>query len=504
MRRTIIFLLLIMAGFVRDLMSHSETAFKLLFIPGFEGLRWQIGKLKAWYVFDQASRHVPAYAEFLISQEFKAIRLKGFDPDLTVIPVMDKVNYVKKYSIEDRCIGGKLPAYGVVIDESSGTSGIPNNWVRGAQERQAIRRIVQIALRRIIGKEPFFLINAFALGPWATGMNVSMSLVDIAVLKSTGPDVKKIENTLNLFGPGYRYVIMGYPPFLKTLIDTAQVDWSKFKLLSVYGGEGISEEMRDYLSPVFSRLYGSYGASDLEINIGGENDFTIALRRLIKDNSALAKDIIPLGFQGLPMIFQYNPLDYYIESTADGELVVSLCRASNISPKIRYNIHDLGHVIRMPQLQKVLAHHTIDASILDPFYTDLPLLFHYGRADAAVAFFGCKVTPSDIEAVVLKTDLSKRVNSFSLITTEDDKVNKQLILALEFYEGQTLPDALECISLRDILFASLETINQDFREIIKMVPSASKPKLEVYGYQQGPFAINDIRLKKHYIQSRGE
>ena len=41
-----------------------------------------------------------------------------------------------------------------------------------------------------------FVINAFALGPWATGMSVSMSIVDVSVLKSTGPDIAKIVNTL--------------------------------------------------------------------------------------------------------------------------------------------------------------------------------------------------------------------------------------------------------------------------------------------------------------------
>lgn len=55
-----------------------------------------------------------------------------------------------------------------------------------------------------------------------------MSIVDVAVLKSTGPDVAKIANTLRLFGPHYRYLICGYPPFLKTLVDTAALDWSEY------------------------------------------------------------------------------------------------------------------------------------------------------------------------------------------------------------------------------------------------------------------------------------
>lgn len=56
-----------------------------------------------------------------------------------------------------------------------------------------------------------------------------MSIVDVAVLKSTDPDVAKIANTLRLFGPHYRYLICGYPPFLKTLVDTAALDWSEYE-----------------------------------------------------------------------------------------------------------------------------------------------------------------------------------------------------------------------------------------------------------------------------------
>ena len=39
--------------------------------------------------------------------------------------------------------------------------------------------------------------------------------------------------------------------------------------------------MRAYLLRSFRRVYGSYGASDLEINLAAETDLTIALRRLL-------------------------------------------------------------------------------------------------------------------------------------------------------------------------------------------------------------------------------
>jgi phenylacetate-CoA ligase len=501
MRKFILFSIVRLLRTFRDTASKTETSYKLVFTPGFENTRWQIGKWKAWYLFEQAQKTTPAYKAF-INEHPATVTLKGFDPDLTGIPVTDKESYVKKFSIEERCVDGKLPEYGAVIDESSGTSGTPNNWVRGPREREEIRKIIQLSMHNMVGKKQIFLINAFALGPWATGMNVSMSLVNISVLKSTGPDVQKIVNTLNLFGPNYQYIICGYPPFLKNLVDSKEVDWKKFKIISFYGGEGMSEPTRDYLLQYFERIYGSYGASDLEINIATENDYTIALRRTIVSNPELSKRLVK-DYGMVPMIFQYNPLDYVIETNSEGELMVTLCRASNVSPKVRYNIHDLGHVLRMPELQRILQELNITDVILKKPETDLPLIFHYGRSDASVGFYGCKVTPNDIQEVVYGDEAIKdHIASFSLITFEDEANNKHLTIALELLEGHEAPGDSTRQEWETHVFDKLREVNQDFRESSKMVPEGCHPTLEIYKHLEGPFADQDIRVKRKYIINR--
>lgn len=385
----------------------------------------------------------------------------------------------------------------------SGTSGTPNNWVRGNAERLAVKKALQVAMHNVVGKKQVFIINAFALGPWATGMNVSISFVDVAILKSVGPDIKKIENTLNLFGNKYEYVIMGYPPFLKNLVDNAEVKWEKFNIIGVFGGEGLSEGMRDYLGKHFKKVIGSYGASDLEINIAAENEFSISLRKLMLENEELKNRLVRVDSKNLPMIFQYNPLDYYIESNEQGELIITLCRDSNISPKVRYNIHDTGHVIRFPEIQKILKDLKIPNSKIVKAETDLPLLFHYGRSDMAVAFFGCKITPQDIQQVIYSMPkFAKVINSFSMISYEDERINKKLTLALELSEGLKIPKEFNEKEIALKIFEKLKEVNQDYREIAGIVPKASTPIVEVYEYGKGPFSINDIRLKQNYIQKR--
>jgi phenylacetate-CoA ligase len=502
-RRWAIFGALALLRIFRKAISRSDQTYKLLFTPGFETFRWRVGRWRAWLALERARQEVPAYRAFLAEHGDPRVRLQGLDPQFAPIPPTDKDSYVRRYSIEDRCRGGRIPSAGVVVDESSGTSGAANNWVRGPEERKEVKQALQVAFHHLLGKEPVFFLNAFALGPWATGMNVSMSLVDVAILKSVGPDVRKIEATLQTFGPNYKYVIAGYPPFLKTLVDSADVDWSAYDLLALFGGEGMSEGMREYLlGKGFKRAYGSYGASDLEINIGVESDFTISLRRLLAKDEELASRLLRRRHGVLPMVFQYNPIDYCVETNEAGELLVTLNRTANTSPKIRYNIHDLGHVLRMPELERILQEHGIARSSLDDSGTDLPLLFLYGRADAAVAYYGAKVTPADVEQVIFALpDLAGRVNSFALVVEEDERADKLLTIALELCQG-TEPSADGHEQLRHEVIARLEAGNQDFREAARFMPPSALPRLELHPYGEGPFARNDIRLKKHYVQTR--
>jgi phenylacetate-CoA ligase len=382
--------------------------------------------------------------------------------------------------------------HGAVIDESSGSSGQASNWVRGPSERAAARRLLQFATRAAFGDEPFVLLNAFALGPWATGMNVSMSLVDLCVLKSIGPDAAKVIGTLALLGPKYKYVITGYPPFLKGLVDTAAIDWSAYDVCAVVGGEGMSQPLRAALNRRFRKTISSFGASDLEINIAVETDFTIALRDALASNASLADALY--GREPLPMVFQYDPLNYYIESDADRNLLVTINRLENVSPRIRYNIRDRGVVLPAREVVATAARLGVD---LPAPLVDLPLLFHWGRQDNAVGFYGCKITPEDIQHVILRVGaLGERVTNFALHPYEDTDANKRVEIWFELAADADLPDTER---LREAVLTELAAVNQDFRESIKMVPADRRPAVKVFRQGQSPIPSQDVRLKRQYI-----
>jgi phenylacetate-CoA ligase len=169
---------------------------------------------------------------------------------------------------------------------------------------------------------------------------------------------------------------------------------------------------------------------------------------------------------------------------------------------VRYNIHDLGQVIRIPVLKKAMQACGVPLKELGTMRSDLPLLLHYGRADAAVAFYGCKITPMDIQEVFVSIpDLAKHVHSFSLITFEDEKLDKKLEIAFELNEGVE-PFAKEKEELRQQVLEALKKVNQDFREASQMIPKGSEPTIAFHKFLTGPFAVNDVRLKQHYVQKQ--
>ncbi len=475
----------------RRLISSDGSSYLILFAPQFQPFLAWIGKVRAYAVFYKAQRRCPAYREFLEAENYRLDEWK-----IEGVPVMTKENYVKKYSIEARCYDGRIPSVGTVIDESSGSSGVPNNWVRSADERREVTRILQLNYDIFYHDQQHILLNCFALGPWATGMNVSMSLVDVGILKSIGPDALKLENTLSLFGTNYRYLICGYPPFVKSWIDSTQLDLSNYKIDLIVGGEGMSESLRTYLLKSFQTVVSSYGASDLEINIGVETDLTIALRRLCFADRTLCETLF--GRETPPMIFQYNAADYVIETAETGELLYTIVRLTGAAPKIRYNLRDLGGTYSHKNLGAKLRENGIEIKNFAARQSHLPLLYVHGRGDLTAAFYGAKIYPTDVEEIVnTHPQLAGKTNSFQIVSREDENLNKILQIHLEKiknFKGE-LPAAED---LREIFFAELSRVNQDFREVTKMF-DRSCVEIFVHDYESGVFAGRDIRVKNKYI-----
>lgn len=467
---------------------------ELTFFPKFPITRARLGKIRLMNEFRKAQNKVPAYKVFLSENKFNVKKIYNL---ISSIPVMDKENYIKQYPIDARCLSGKIPT-GSVIDESSGSSGPPTNWVRGIKERNYNQEIIRFSINRLIPDKNKIIINAFALGPWATGMNISSTFEKSSILKSLGPDIEKIKNTILSFGTEYTYIIMGYPPFLKKLSDQTDIKWHFTKVYFIFGGEAMSEFTRRHIiKNGIKKVYGSYGASDLELNIAAENDFCIELRNLILTNKKLADKILPN--YNVPMIFQYNPADFYLEVNHQNELIVSICRPDYIMPKIRYNIHDLGKILTIKELKKIMTTSGLNTDMIKWPELDLPLLFHYGRSDDSVSFYGCKISPQHIHDVLsLSNELNAIVSNFYIKTFEDNQCNKKL----EFHFELKKPEYLDLKNqkiLEKSFINHLSLIHQDFKESLQIAGAENKPMIFFKPNGHEDFKNYDFKIKHKYI-----
>ena len=475
----------------------GPSVHKFLLAPEIGNFRVFLGRVRAIRLYRFAKKHVPAYTDFLSKQPaYDKPRITMRRADLRGVPEMDKTSYIKQYYLSDKLIDGILPKSGVMLDESSGSSGKPTSWARGRKERRFTRRLIQVAFQHIFKGKNTVVINTFAMGAWSTGFSTSMGLLEVSRVKSTGPDLTKAIDTLLELGPNFDYVITGYPPFLKQIADDTRIDWSIYNVSAIYGGEGISEPMRESLLQVYKSVVGSYGASDLEINIAHETDFTIALRQeLIKDEqlrSALLKQQRGI----IPMIFQYNPYDYLFETNAKGELLVTICRKENISPRIRYNIHDLGHPEDFYAFKKKLkALGREDLLKLAEF--DFGVLFYYGRSDLSVDYYGGVVGPEEIRQIInADADYEKKVSNFRLISYEDASHQKHLLFALELAEGVAITED-EKKQLLKVIIDQLLVLNLDFKAGYNM--ANHKPEIRAYKHGDGIFDAAHLKVKNDYV-----
>lgn len=484
---------------VQRVLIRHHSLYQFLFVEALEPLRWGISRHRAAYVARRARQRVPAYRDYYSHIGPFGITAGAWDR----LPVTDKESFVKRYSVEERCCAGSLPPRGVTVDESSGSTGSPTNWVRGWDERMETKELLHLAFSAAFGRERIFAINAFVLGAWATGMIVIQSIGELCIMKSTGSDATKVFSTMTAFGPGYRYIIMGYPPFLKSLVDNEDFDWHRYTVDAVYGGEAITDQMRAHLSKTFARVIGSYGASDLEINIALENEFTIAVREALATDEALRNELVK-DFGSLPSVFQFDPLDYYIESNHRNELLFTLNRPSIVAPKVRYNLHDVGHTLRYREAIAAIeraGRTDIIAGLRARGYraVNLPLLFLYGRSDLSVSYFGATVSPEGIrQALHAIPALGGAVESFRAYNAQNENDDNTMVVAVELASGLDqanfdVPDSQSQFAVE------LGKVDRDFATVYSTAPSALRPEIRFYDYRTGPFRDGHRKIKHAYV-----
>ncbi|RBP62410.1 phenylacetate-CoA ligase [Brevibacterium sanguinis] len=466
----------------------------------------RFAKLNAWMICQQASLDVPAYQDYLARTGF-AFRWW----DLDSYTPTSKDDFVRRYSEEHRCWGGRIERIGTVVDESSGSSGTPFNWMRSKRELDTVHRNVAGYVTMLFGSQDLFCINAFSMGAWATGTNTGLAMAKVAMVKNTGPDLDKIIDTMRHFGPGHTYLVSAYPPFLKHLADRLDAEpgaWDDYRISGFVGGEAMTEGLRDYLLGRFAKVYSGYGASDLTIGMAGESDLSIVIRRALAHDLDFRARVLGPDESRVPMVFQYNPLETYLETTDDGELVATINSAAVMSPRLRYNIGDEARLVDFPTMVELTrAHPRLAAECSRAFAGNgmkLPFVLLFGRSDSTISYMGANIYPLDIENGLYRDNpRAHLIESFRIELREVAALEERPALhvqlrdeAPELSEGE-LDDF--AATIRRGVLAHLASVSRDFAQSLQEDPTTAEIQVEIHRHGTGPFAEATTKIKNVYL-----
>lgn len=443
-------------------------------------------------LFQTIAREVPAYGRFLRDQ--------GIDP-ATVrdtagfrrLPLLTKDNYLRAFPLTELVRGGRLEAMDMVA-VSSGSTGQPGFWPRSLTDELGVAvRFEQVFHDSFMAESRRTLaVVCFALGTWIGGMFTAACCRHLAAkgypvtTVTPGNNRDEILRVVRALGPQFdQTVLLGYPPFLKDVIDhgNAQgLDWTPLHLKLVTAGEVFSEEWRSLVcarAGIADPCYGTaslYGTADAGV-LGNETPLSIAIRQQLAPRPDLARDLF--GEARLPTLVQYDPLARYFE-VVDGTLVFS---GMSGVPLIRYHIADTGGVIGYNAMLHRLAEAGIDPRAALAAHEwrgvrELPFVYVFGRTHFAVSFFGANVFPETIAIGLEQPAIAPHVTGkFVLQAHEGIDAAPHLALAVELAPGAAA-DAIDPEAIAASVLAQLLRLNSEFKNYTP--PEYQRPRVTLH------------------------
>jgi phenylacetate-CoA ligase len=439
---------------MRDIPHQTVTAFQAFLDTPLEVLLQHHAATDptsaALQLFQQVATQVPAYQTFLKAHQIDPAHIQTI-ADFQQLPLTTKQNYLQCHALADLCRAGQLAACDMIA-VSSGSTGQPTFWPRSlSDELQIATRFEQIFRDSFqVDRRRTLAVVCFALGTWVGGIYTASCCRYLAAkgypitVITPGNHKPEIFRVIQALAPAFEQVVLlGYPPFLKDVIDQGiaeGVSWQQYAVKLVTAGEVFSEEWR---SLVGSRVGSSqpcydsaslYGTADAGV-LGNETPLSICIRRWLADHPEAAKALF--GESRLPTLVQYDPVNRFFE-VENGTLLFS---GDNGVPLIRYHISDTGGIISYSEMLKFLAERGFDPiAALQPgsdrgIYP-LPFVYVFGRSHFTVSYFGANLYPENVTVGLEQPPICDWVTGkFVMQVKEDADQNKFLAIAVELAPG---------------------------------------------------------------------
>jgi len=320
-------------------------------------------------LFVKAKLNCQAYKRFLKSENYD-FRLSA---DYKSLPIMDKNNYLNKYSLEEKLYSNqKLDNY-YMICSSTGSTGEATIWPRDyeSDERAIAYQEKFLNEHFQIDKKKTLIVVMFGLGlstsgmltaklSWGHAKNNKVSVI------TPGLDIDGAVKLINKIYDFYEQtVIIGYPPLVNELIENAIKNNFKIKKWNIklaLTGENVSFFWKKKIltnisnEKDYSRIVMFYACSEAGI-LGVETIKTKAILEKCLTNKSLLNDLFLTD--GMPTLILVEQSRVFIE-VINSEIVISVDQPI---PLIRYNIHDRGMLISGSEINEIMKKYNLNLTV---------------------------------------------------------------------------------------------------------------------------------------------
>jgi phenylacetate-CoA ligase len=439
-------------------------------------------------LFHRVAGSVPAYRDFLAGN--------GVDPaavrtlaDFRRLPLMTKENYHRRYPLPQLCRDGRLECCDMIA-VSSGSTGQPSYWPRFVTDELAVTaRFEQVFHDNFAaGRRRTLAVVCFPLGTWVGGLYTLACCRHLAAkgypitVVAPGNDLAEILRVVPELAPDFdQTVLLGYPPFLKGVIDTGRargLDWSPHEVKLVLAGEVFSEEWRDLVAgragmrrPAYDTA-ALYGTADAGV-LGTETPLSVTIRRFLATRPEAAQALF--GESRLPALLQYDPHQRFFETHA-GTLLFT---GDNGIPLIRYHIADEGGVVGYDDMLAFCAEHGFDplAAGLGDGVHRMPFVYVFGRSHFTVSYFGANIYPENVTVGLEQPEVSGWVTGkFVLEVLEGADRDRYLAVTVELAPGEPATPERERLAGGAII-AQLRRLNSEFAHYVPEDRQAPRVRL---------------------------
>jgi phenylacetate-CoA ligase len=442
-------------------------------------------------LFHDVAARVPAYRSFLATHQIDPNQIRTFT-DFQTLPLTTKPNYLQSYSLAQLCWDGILESCDTIA-VSSGSTGQPTFWPRFITDEFAIAaRFEQVFYDSFYADRGRTLaVVCFALGTWVGGMYTANCCRHLAAkgypitVVTPGNNKAEIFRVVQALAPAFdRVVLLGYPPFLKEVIDTGialGIRWQDYAVKWVMAGEVFSEEWRSLVGErvgATQPCYDSaslYGTADAGV-LGNETPLSLCIRRWLAEHPDAARQLF--GESRLPTLVQYDPCSRFFEVNA-GTLLFS---GNNGIPLVRYHIADTGGVVSYASMLAFLADWGFDplAALCNGReevrgVRSLPFVYVFGRSQFTISYFGANIYPENVTVGLEQSPICEWVTGkFVMQAIEDCDRNLVLSIVVELAPGVTETESM-APTIATAIESQLKRLNSEFANYVS--PAYQTPRI---------------------------